>query len=149
MGEEAPEGVLSPPVREKTVPISADKKQAAPVPADKKQAAPVPADKKPTEEKGNIKENMKDAAAEVTKTGKGDQQDEKEKAAAALEVTAKVKEEPKEDSSDKKAEAKSTTAPSATPRGTKEAKSSIPTPPVSNRPRRQVRKQDSENSSSK
>ena len=88
----------------------------------------------------------KNKAAEDIKIENGGQQEEKDK--AALAGAAKVKEEPTEESQEKKSEAKPAQTLNATPKGAKEAKS-IPTPPVSNRPRRQVRKQDAENSNSK
>ena len=130
MGEEIPEGVL-PPAKDK--------------------ALPVPSNKNPTAERVGTEENVetKDKAAENIKIENGGQQEEKDK--AALVGTAKVKEEPTEESQEKKSEAKPAQTLNATPKGTKEAKS-IPTPPVSNRPRRQVRKQDkqdAENSNSK
>ena len=125
MGEDVPEGLL-PPAKDKTLPI--------------------PSQKKPTEEKTGTGDKVvtKDKPAEKIKMENGSQQ-EKE----VLASDAKVKEEPAEESQEKKSEpVKLALTPNATQKAAKEAKSA-PTPPVSNRPRRQVRKQEAEGSNSK
>ena len=138
MGEDIPEGVL-PPGKDKT--------------------PPAPSPKNPAGEKGGAGDKVenkdkdvadKDKAAENIKVENGNgghQEEEKEK--AVLAGAAKVKEEPAEESQEKKSEAaKPAQTPNGPPKAAKEAKP-ISTPPVSNRPRRQVRKHDAENSNSK
>ena len=137
MGEDIPEGVL-PPVKDKTPPAPSPKNLAG----DKGGAG----DKVETKDKDA---EDKDKAAENIKVENGGHQEEKEKEKALLEGATKVKEEPAEESQEKKSEAaKPAQTPNGPPKAAKEAKP-ISTPPVSNRPRRQVRKHDAENSNSK
>ena len=140
MGEDIPEGLLPPP-KEKALPVTSNKK-----PPEEKGGT---GDKVETKNKAaEVIKVTKDKVADIIKVENGGQPEEKDKA-AALAGAAKVKEEPTEESQEKKSEAaKPAQTLNATPKGAKEAKS-IPTPPVSNRPRRQVRKQDAENSNSK
>ena len=136
MGEEIPEGVL-PPVKDKTPP--------APSPKNLTGEKGGAGDKVETNDKNAVD---KDKSAENIKVENGGHQEE-EKEKAVLAGAAKVKEEPAEESQEKKSEAaKPAQTPNGPPKAAKEAKP-ISTPPVSNRPRRQVRKHDAENSNSK